>query len=288
MTQTITERLHIVEGIDWKEAVIALLEPNSPYRPWRHGFGEAHAGDPVAVVLNTDPVSVMTEVARIGDDGNPGCAVVDMPFWGSELLDLTGLAMLLDLRRVLTAWRLDGDAAVKMSLALSECRYPSEPRNRFGHTSLAAARTLLQSGGACDGCDDDIDFGVADAKKQVHVHTVDPYCRPAPTPTIVPRTGGSKYPPPIPCTPPFRFGAADWPAVLCRHCHRRMNAGGFRRFLDFKFEQHPCCPRCGNRRSLSIFYGMASDPSNLSPWLHIGGCCVSEEAWHCSFCRHEW
>jgi hypothetical protein len=71
--QTITERLHIVEGSEWKDAVIALLEPESPYRPWRLGFGEAHADDPVAIVLNTDPTSVLTKLAYIGDDGDPGC-----------------------------------------------------------------------------------------------------------------------------------------------------------------------------------------------------------------------
>jgi hypothetical protein len=60
VTQTTTERLHIVEGTDWKDAVIALLDDRSPYRPWRYGFGEAHEGDPVAIVLHTDPPSVMT------------------------------------------------------------------------------------------------------------------------------------------------------------------------------------------------------------------------------------
>ena len=52
----------------------SVLEPESPYRPWRHGFGEAHVGDPVAIVLNTDPTSVLTKLAYIGDDGDPGCA----------------------------------------------------------------------------------------------------------------------------------------------------------------------------------------------------------------------
>ena len=174
MTQTITERLHIVEGSDWKDAVIALLEPDSPYCPWRHGFGEAHVGDPVAVVLNTDPVSVLTKLAYIGDDGDPGCAVIDSPSWGSSLLELNTLAMLLGLEHsVLTVWRLEGYAAVKMELALRECRHRDEPDSRFGHTSLAAARTLLHSGGACDGCDNDIDLAGPEARDQVYVHTVD-------------------------------------------------------------------------------------------------------------------
>jgi hypothetical protein len=66
VAQTTVERLHIVEGSVWKDAVIALLESRSPYRPWRYGFGEAREGDPVAIVLNTDPHSVLTGLGRIG------------------------------------------------------------------------------------------------------------------------------------------------------------------------------------------------------------------------------
>jgi len=274
VTQTITERLHIVEGTDWKDAVIALLEPKSPYRPWRYGFGESPAGDAVAVVLNTDPVSVLTELAHIGDDGDPGCAIVDLPLWGAGLLDLTTLAMMLDVRCAVTEWRLDGDAAVKLQLALEECRLRSEPDSRFGRTSLAAARTLLHSGAACDGCDSDIDLTGPDARDQVYVHTVDSYRRPDPTSPIV--------------SPWLRFSAIDWPAVLCRACHERMADGGYQRFLDYRFDQHPACPECGGRRTLSTFYGMPVGVANIPPWLHIGGCCVSDERWSCSVCDHEW
>ena len=62
MTRTDHRTPHIVEGNNWKDAVIALFEPESPYRPWRHGFGKAHAGDPVAVVVYTDPASVLTRL----------------------------------------------------------------------------------------------------------------------------------------------------------------------------------------------------------------------------------
>lgn len=289
MTQTITERLHIVEGSDWKDAVIALLEPDSPYCPWRHGFGEAHVGDPVAVVLNTDPVSVLTKLAYIGDDGDPGCAVIDSPSWGSSLLELNTLAMLLGLEHsVLTVWRLEGYAAVKMELALRECRHRDEPDSRFGHTSLAAARTLLHSGGACDGCDNDIDLAGPEARDQVYVHTVDPCRRPNPTPSILPRTSGPHQPPPIPHTPSLRFRATDWPAVLCGRCHDRVHAGDYRSFLDFRFGQHPTCPNCGGQRTRSTFYGMPSAPWNIPPWRYPARCCVSDEAWRCDVCDHEW
>ena len=71
MTQTLTERLHIVEGTVWKDAVISLLDSRCRYQPWRFGFGEAHMGDPVAIVLNTDPPSVLTELGTLGADAGP-------------------------------------------------------------------------------------------------------------------------------------------------------------------------------------------------------------------------
>lgn len=39
MAQTIHHRLHILEAADWMDGVITLLEPRSPYRPWRYAFG---------------------------------------------------------------------------------------------------------------------------------------------------------------------------------------------------------------------------------------------------------
>ena len=288
MTQTITERLHIVEGSHWKDAVIALLEPESPYRPWRHGFGEAHAGDPVAVVVYTDPASVLTRLAYVGDDGDPGCAVVDSPSWGG-LVDLNTLAMMLGLQHSVTeVWRLEGDDAIKMEFALNECLCRDSPDDRFGHTSLAAARTLLHSGGRCDGCDSDIDLTGPDARDHIYVRTVDPYRRPDPTPPIVTRSGGPRCRPSIPYTPSLRFRATDWPAVLCRRCHERMCAGDYGSFLDFRFDQHPACPGCGAGRTRSTFYGMPSDPWNIPPWLHAAGCCISDESWRCDVCDHEW
>ena len=68
--------------------MIALLESRSPYRPWRIGFGEARGGDPVAIVLNTDPPSVLTGLGRIGIDGRMDRAVVEWSDHAPGPLDL--------------------------------------------------------------------------------------------------------------------------------------------------------------------------------------------------------
>ena len=88
-----TQTLHFIEGSDWKDAVIALLDSRSPYRPWRYGFGEARSGDTVAVVLNTDPPSVLTALGRIGADGRPDAALINWPMSPPGLIDLATLAM---------------------------------------------------------------------------------------------------------------------------------------------------------------------------------------------------
>ena len=82
MTQTPIERLFIVEATNWKEAVISLLEPESSYMPWRCDAGDAEEGDAVAFVLNTDPLSVLTDLGNVGVDGDPARAnstVFDRP-----------------------------------------------------------------------------------------------------------------------------------------------------------------------------------------------------------------
>jgi hypothetical protein len=124
VTQTITERLHIVEGSDWKDAVIALLDSRSPYRPWRYGFGVAHKGDPVAVVLNTDPPCVMTALGAIATDGRSDRAVVDWPLPPPGLVDLATLATIVDFETNQDpryVWQLHGDAAIAITGKRSRC-----------------------------------------------------------------------------------------------------------------------------------------------------------------------
>ncbi len=117
--QTEGNRLHIIEGTDWKDAIIALLDDRSPYRPWRYGFGEAHEGDPVAIVLNTDPPSVMTALGRIAGDGRTDRAVVKWPIVAPSLLDLT----------TLTVVQMLGATSPKRDFrdAREPCRVPGRP-----------------------------------------------------------------------------------------------------------------------------------------------------------------
>lgn len=150
----IHHRLHILEAADWKAGVITLLNPDSPLRPWRYSFGEARPGDYAMLVLGTDPASVLTVLARIGDDGSLGGALVDLARHRADLVDLTTLAMVLDLPDAFTSWRLDDDAAERVILALHESPVYGAPSYRWGHSSVVAARNLLQFNGYCDGCND--------------------------------------------------------------------------------------------------------------------------------------
>ena len=145
MPQTIHHRLHILEAADWKAGVITLLEPRSPYRPWRYAFGEARPGDYAILVLGTDPASVLTVLARVGDEGGLSGALVNRGY-SADVVDLTTLAMMLDLGdSAFSSWRIDDDDAERVILALHESPVYGEPCYRWGHSSTVAARNLLSS-----------------------------------------------------------------------------------------------------------------------------------------------
>ena len=291
MTQTFTERLHIVEGSDWKDAVIALLDSRSPHRPWRHGFGEAHEGDPVAIVLNTDPPSVMTELGRIGTDGRPDRAVVKWPVASPGLLDLATLATVVgfeydqDPRDV---WQLHGDAAIRMELALSDCQGRQGNSMRFGHSPVAAARVLLHSRGRCSGCDFGIDLTGEDARYAVHIRTVDAPVREAPEVLVKDERGACSYRDgPIPLNWWLPELPPDWPGVLCRDCDTRMRDGGYASLLDFRFSRNPKCPRCWAERTQRALFGDLAH-RDIPPWRDFRGCCRTDDIWTCTACAYTW
>lgn len=249
----------VVHGRPWKDAVIKLLEPRSPYTPWQTEASVA-PGQTVAVVLDTDPQSVLADVAVIGADCDIDRALATIDgFEFSGLLELSTLNMITDLQ---LGWRQyflphrDSDEAVPQLIG----RYiQTSAAVMFGHTTLAAGRILLTSGGRCTGCRRQIDLMGENARERVHVRTVD--------------TVGSDQ--------------RDWPAVLCDDCHEQMSRGGFTSFVDFRFSLNPRCPQCSAQRTASTMYGMPAGPIE-EPWLAPMGCCVMPEKWRCSACGHQW
>jgi hypothetical protein len=41
------------------------------------------------------------------------------------------------------------------------------------------------------------------------------------------------------------------------------------------------------RRTMKAIHGMPATPY-VEPWKHLSGCCVTDEKWICSKCRHTW
>ena len=285
MQQGIRHRLHILEATDWKDGVITILAPTSPYLPWRYAFGDVRPGDYALLVLGTDPVSVLTVPARIGDDGGLDGLTRSTGRYDADVVDLTTLAMLLDIEDAFTSWRLEDDVAERIVLALHETPIHGRPHNRWGHSSFAAARNLLAFSGLCHGCGDRIDLSCVEARDNVYVYTADPLPRPDP-PSPMRAAGDTDRQRPHMAS--MRELVCDWPAVLCRVCHSRMREGGFGSFVEFRFAQHPKCPHCGGGQTQRIQYGMPVNPDEWGPWLYMGGCCVGEQKWHCRYCEHRW
>jgi hypothetical protein len=73
--------VHIVEGQPWKEALISVLEPRSPYRPWQPATN-IEPGDAVIAILDTDPESVLAGIGIVGPNGDVGDAFATIkPFY---------------------------------------------------------------------------------------------------------------------------------------------------------------------------------------------------------------
>ena len=58
------DRIHIAEGWHWKDALISVIEPRSPYRAW-HAATDIAAGEAFVGVLDTDPPSVLAGVGIV-------------------------------------------------------------------------------------------------------------------------------------------------------------------------------------------------------------------------------
>jgi len=261
-------RVQVVQGQPWEDVIISLLEPRSPYRPLQPAGGSApiEPGDAVVVTLDTDPVSVLAAVGIVGPDGDVHNAMAAIePFYIDTLLELDPLNASADFHIPPSGGTIQGNSD-DIVTALGEFRWPPLAA-RFGHNSLAAARTLLGARGrwgdhacSCTGCELPIDLTGADAREHVHIHTV----------------SGEEL-------------DDDWPAVLCDSCRDRMESGGFTSFLDFRFSLHPPCPSCSAQRTMSAMFGMPAGPVE-EPWIATMGCVVREPRshWVCMRCRHEW
>jgi hypothetical protein len=278
MKEQITDvkAVRIIKGKPWKDAVISVLEPRSPYRPWS-GADRVEPGDAVVAVLDTEPVSVLAGIGIIGDDGDVHNAIAGIDrFYLNGLLELGTLNMLAGFVIRPGQSTVFQRRSPKDVVATIGDYTPSTVEALFGHTSLAAGRVLLQSEGRCTACHCQLDLIGDDARSRVHIHTANPFTdEPAPETTGI--------------WDHTRQGLSDWPAALCDPCHAKMYREGFASFLDFRFSLHPRCPKCAAQHSMSAMYGMPAGPVE-EPWIATMGCVVTEPRaeWVCGECRHEW
>ncbi|MGU3499460.1 hypothetical protein [Mycobacterium sp. C31M] len=187
MTQDyVPARVLVVVGSPWRDAVFALL--GAPLQPW------PSTDDATVVVIDSAPRLVLTALATAG----PPHSVV-------PLTDIeTAMGWSLPADDVL-----EGDRVGALLAVLDKHRW-RDTTPVFGHSTLAAAETLLTSEGRCTGCWAEFDLQTAAGRDAVQVRTV----------------GGNN----------------DWPAALCTECQRSMADRDFTNFLDYRFSRHPRCP----------------------------------------------
>lgn len=275
--------LRLVEGRPWKESLICVLASGAPYRPWHRGGG-VDPGDVAVVVIDTDPQTVLC-TATVGPDRSVRQAIAGARYWWSpmrtvaEIEESAGTSLQSADRQLL-----DSPTAQAVIKAVEEYS-PGTPGDRLGHSSVAAARILLHSGGRCTGCNKAIDLASPSARDGIYIHTVSVDDGPPDTPAeddvpdrLARRTDQAKR--------------ADWPALLCSRCHAAMTRAGFASFLDYRFSRQPACPQCYAQRTKSAAYGMPSYEGllNTPPWTASQGCVVDQSSarWICDVCGHEW
>lgn len=269
MSETAPElRIHVVESMDWKDAVISMLEPESPYRPWRHGGEPAEVGESVVMILNTEPRSIATRLGRVGADGDLGHVLFDNSVLRANLLHLATFTLMDGTFDYRGGTVVTGARAESLTRGLNDSQYGFDRIGRFGHSSMAAANILLDSRGRCTGCSLPLDLRGVGARYRVHLRTVD-----------------------FEASPVYRAddaGPQDWPGVLCSNCHERLRANGFDTLVDYRFASRPQCPSCGARRSRSLSYGLPVRYEDKPPWISMAGCVRTEENWQCAECLHPW
>ncbi|MGV0715876.1 hypothetical protein ABQE93_10760 [Mycolicibacterium sp. XJ662] len=252
-TDVAPERLHVVVGSPWKDAVISFLEPGSPYRPWPT-VPDVRRDDGVVVIFDCEPRLVLTDVGVVESDLDATIArlrsapAVPVSRVGAGLDEVRG-----------TYGFFEDDAAAALLSALDAHRFGSLPLDRFGDSSMAAALALLESDGACGGCREALNLRGDDARDQVAIWLAEAADEPV-----------------------------DWPAAPCRRCQSAMRDGGFATFLEYNFARHPVCPNCGGRRTQRAIYGMLANFDRIPPWQDTRGCVVMPEGWTCTLCGHRW
>ena len=242
-----TGRVHVVVGSPWRDAVVKHLEPRSTYRPWPH-VPDVREGDGVLVVFDTAPRLALTQLARVGADRDVEAAIAALhrEWLFTNAVHLSRFGVEITGRYAVI------DDSSRLAHAVEEHRFNAPREDKFGHSSMAAARVLLESDGRCTGC-----AAVLDLVSSIPaVRTVD--------------------------------SPEDWPAVLCAACRTAMHDSGFTTFLDYRFSLHPACPRCEACRTQGISFGMPVAMDETAPWVNQRGCCVTDEEWVCSRCHHEW
>ncbi|HTM85764.1 MAG TPA: hypothetical protein VL179_12850 [Mycobacterium sp.] len=262
---TAIKSVRIIEGSPWKEAIITVLESGSPYEPWSSA-GSVEDDDALVFMLDTDPVSVLSMVVTPGGSVT-GFGTNPAP----TLMELGTLNLFADFVVRPRAEEITYRGSPQRIVDTIGGYKISTVEALFGHTSLAAARVLLESNGNCTACKNKLPLTDDDAVAQVHIRTVDSY--------LEQPSGKYRYP-----TDP-----ADWPATLCPTCHTLMRDGGFTNFLDFLFAGRPPCPNCGAHHSMSASYGLISG-GLPEPWLSGMGCCSDgrKPTWICGECNHQW
>lgn len=259
----IGNRLRVIEGRPWRQALICALNPDAPFQRWS-GVEAVELDDIVIVIIDTDPVTVLCAFTygamldirhsivaecRFGRQSLSTAAAVEAAL-GFSLVDLNGLPL--------------SAGTAKTLLRAVNGLDRSGVDARTGDSSVSVARILAASRLLCTCCHQYVVLrDEHDLYRLVHTASAEALRE-----------------------------RRDWPALLCADCDAAMRAAGHASVVDFVFSQRPACPACGASKASTIGYGMPSFEGrvNMTPWESSGGCVVGPDSakWLCGQCGHGW
>lgn len=274
------QRLHLVLGAPWKQALGAYIAGNGTTQEsvWQ-APPDYDKGDLLLTVLDSRPRLLLCLERARRPAASGGSIYVDDAVTFDPLIPLPALAIGLAGRLPAAPSTLADELADEVLGRLAqEVASPSDWWGREGTRSSSTTRArsaglqatvLARSGGRCAGCDRN--YGAllgGDGLYGLEVHHLDSLARSASE---------------VVQTSPKRLVA------LCGGCHGVAHSPSQPSVDDLRFAWRPSCPQCDAMVTRAILYGDAG--ALLDPRHFVAGGCLSGAGspdWSCGACGHVW
>lgn len=275
LQRTGQQRLHLVLGSPWKEALGTFYAADAGAGLWQ--CEDYDKGDLLLTVLDCTP-RVLLCLERTAASGPDPDIEVDEVYAFPQLLFVPSITSRLGRRLPLAPGPVPDRLADRLLEAIAEeIASPTPLRLREGRRCASTSRlrasglqavALARSEGRCEACDRDFGSLFAGAGlAALEVHHLD-------------SLGNEQV--------EVVETSVDRLTAVCGGCHNVLHSVASPTLQELRYAWRPPCPQCHARQTKPILFGMpvAAPPDDVI----LGGCDVSDPRpeWQCGSCGHEW